>query len=86
MGVAPENFRGLYSIIDMQAFLPIGIRTLWSDSENFRTKRDDRQLKVYGVLKPGVSMQQAQTSLDVVMNRMAQQYPEEQEFQRSHLS
>ncbi len=80
VGVAPENFRGLYSIIDMQAFLPIGIRTLWSDSEDFWTKRDDRQLKVYGVLKPGVSMQQAQTSLDVVMNRMAQQYPEDKNF------
>ncbi len=80
VGVAPETFRGLYSIIDMQAFLPIGMRTLWSDSEDFWTKRDNRQLKIYGVLKPGVSRQQAQTSLDVVMQRMAQQYPEEKNF------
>ena len=80
VGVAPEGFRGLYSIIEMQAFLPLGIRTLWSDSEDFWTKRDSRQLKVYGVLKPGVSRQQAQTSLNVVMQRMAQQYPEEKNF------
>jgi predicted permease len=80
VGVAPENFHGLYSIIDMQAFLPLGIRTLWSDSEDFWTKRDNRQLKVYGMLKPGVSMQQAQTSLDVVMQRMAGRYPEEKNF------
>lgn len=80
VGVAPEGFRGLYSILDMQAFLPIGVRTLASDSEDFWTKRDSRQLKIYGVLKPGVSRQQAQTSLDVVMQRMAQQYPEEKNF------
>jgi predicted permease len=80
VGVAPENFRGLYSIIDMQAFLPLGIRTLSSDSEDFWTKRDSRQLKVYGVLKPGVSIKQAQTSLNVVMQRMAQQYPEDKNF------
>lgn len=80
VGVAPENFRGLYSIIDMQAYLPLGIRTLSSDSEDFWTKRDSRQLKVYGVLKPGVSIKQAQTSLDVVMQRMAQQFPEDKNF------
>ncbi|HET9792709.1 MAG TPA: ABC transporter permease [Candidatus Angelobacter sp.] len=80
VGVAPETFRGLYSIIDMQAFLPMSMRTLWSDSEDFWTKRDDRNLRIYGVLKPGVSMRQAQTSLDVVMNRLARQYPEEKNF------
>ena len=80
VGVAPESFHGLYSIIDMQAFLPMSARTLWSDSEDFWTKRDSRNLKIYGVLKPGVSMKQARTSLDVVMKRMALQYPEEKNF------
>jgi predicted permease len=80
VGVAPETFRGLYSIIDMQAFLPMSMRTLSSDSEDFWTKRDDRNLRIYGVLKPGVSMKQAQTNLDVVMNRLARQYPEEKNF------
>ena len=80
VGVAPETFHGLYSILDMQAFLPMSSRTLWSDSEDFWTKRDARNLKIYGVLKPGVSIKQAQTSLDVVMKRMAMQYPEEKNF------
>jgi predicted permease len=80
VGVAPETFRGLYSIIDMQAFLPMSMRTLSSDSEDFWTKRDDRNLRIYGVLKPGVSMKQAQTNLDVVMNHLAGQYPEEKNF------
>jgi len=77
VGVAPEGFHGLYSLVDMQAFLPMGIRTLWSDTEDFWNKRDSRQLWVYGVLKPGVTMKQAQSSLDVIMQRMSQQYPED---------
>ncbi len=80
VGVAPETFHGLYSILDMQAFLPMSSRTLWSDNEDFWTKRDSRNLRIYGVLKPGVSIKQAQTSLDVVMKRMALQYPEEKNF------
>ncbi len=80
VGVAPETFHGLYSILDMQAFLPMSARTLWSDSEDFWTKRDDRNLRIYGVLKPGVSIKQAQTSVDVVMKRMTLQYPEEKNF------
>jgi putative ABC transport system permease protein len=80
LGVAPEGFHGLYSLIDMQAFLPMGIRTMWSDKQDFWTKRDNRDLKVFGVLKPGVSMKEAQSVTDVVMNRLAAQYPEDKNF------
>ncbi len=80
LGVTPEGFHGLFSVIDMQAYVPMGIRTLWSDNEDFWTKRDTRGLKVFGVLKPGVSMKEAQSSLDVVMGRLAQQYPENKNF------
>jgi predicted permease len=80
VGVAPETFHGLYSILDMQAYMPMGLRTRWSDNEDFWTKRDSRNLKIYGVLKPGVSLKQAQSSLNVVMQRMAQQFPEEKNF------
>lgn len=37
--------------------------------------RSDDRLGVIGRLKPGVSLQQAQTEIDVVMPRLAQQYP-----------
>ncbi|HEX7286245.1 MAG TPA: ABC transporter permease [Candidatus Angelobacter sp.] len=80
IGVAPEGFHGLYSIVEMQAYMPLGLRTAWSDSDDFWTKRDSYQLKVLGVLKPGVSMKQAQSSLDVIMQRLSQQYPENKDF------
>ncbi len=80
IGVAPEGFHGLYSIVEMQAYLPLGVRTAWSDSDRFWTKRDAHQLKVYGVLKSGVSMKQAQSSVDVIIRRLSAQYPEDKDF------
>ncbi len=80
IGVAPEGFRGVFSIIDMQAYMPMGMRTLWSDNDDFWKKRESRQLKVLGVLKPGISRKEAQSSVDVVMQRLAQSYPEDKNF------
>jgi predicted permease len=80
IGVAPEGFRGVYSIVDMQAYMPMGMRTLWSDNADFWKKREFRQLKVLGVLKPGVSRKEAQSSIDVVTRRLAQSYPEDKDF------
>ncbi|HSM88058.1 MAG TPA: ABC transporter permease [Candidatus Limnocylindrales bacterium] len=80
VGVAPEGFHGLYSIVEMQAYLPLGMSALWRESNDFWTRRDARQLKLYGVLKPGVSMKQAQSAVNVVMQRLAQQYPENKDF------
>jgi predicted permease len=80
IGVAPEGFHGLYSLVETQAYLPLGLRSLWSDKDDFWKKRDAREVKVYGYLKPGVSLAEAQSSVDVVMRRLAQTYPENKDF------
>lgn len=82
IGVAPQNFHGLYSVIDMQAYLPLGLRTAWSDDRNpFWTERGNSyELKVFGVLKPGASLKQAQSSVDLIMQRLARQYPQDKDF------
>jgi predicted permease len=80
IGVAPEGFRGLFSIIEAQAYLPLGMRTLWSPNDDFWKKRDDRQLNVLGFLKPGVNRREAQSSVDLVMQRLARNYPEDKDF------
>jgi predicted permease len=80
IGVAPEGFHGLYSLVDMAGYVPLGMRTLWSDNQDFWTKRDSRSLKVLGFLKPGNTLKQAQSSLDVVMARLAEQYPENRNY------
>jgi putative ABC transport system permease protein len=76
IGVAPEGFHGLCSIVDMQAYIPLGVQRLWSDNDSFWAKRDHRGLSVLGFLKPGMSLKQAQASANLVMQRLARQYPE----------
>ncbi|HEY2911888.1 MAG TPA: ABC transporter permease, partial [Candidatus Angelobacter sp.] len=78
IGVAPEGFHGTYAIVDMQAYLPFGMRSLWitGDKDEYWTKRSDGDVKILGILKPGVSRQQAQISANVVAQRLNQQFPE----------
>jgi putative ABC transport system permease protein len=79
VGVAPEGFHGAYSLVDMQAYLPFGMRTLWSqekDKKDYWINRDGGDLRLLGILKPGISRQQAQVSANVVAQRLNQQYPE----------
>jgi predicted permease len=80
VGVAPEGFHGAYSIVDMQAYLPLGTRMLWDqttqDKNDYWTKRDGGDIKILAVLKPGVTRQQATVSANVVAQRLNQQFPE----------
>ena len=78
IGIAPENFHGLYSMVDSQAYLPLGLPISDDSKDNkddFWTKRDARALKVLGILKPGIDQKQAQSSVDVVMQRLGREYP-----------
>jgi putative ABC transport system permease protein len=80
VGVAPEGFHGTYSLVDMQAYLPLGMRMLWDqksqDQNDYWVKRDSADLKLLGILKPGFSRQQAQVSANVVAQRLNQQFPD----------
>lgn len=76
IGVTPREFHGTAFLLDMDAFLPLSALSLISDSGNFWTLRDDRGLTVMGRLKQGTTLKQAQSSIDVIANRLATQYPE----------
>ncbi|HEU4414675.1 MAG TPA: ABC transporter permease [Candidatus Angelobacter sp.] len=88
IGVAPEGFHGLYSLVDMQAYLPLGMRTLWiqnKDRNDYWTKRDAHDLAILGFLAAGVSRQQAQSSTNVVAQRLNQQFPDTHKGVSFHL-
>lgn len=87
IGVAPEGFHGTYALVDMQAYLPFGMRSLWitGNKDEYWTKRSDGDVKILGVLKPGVSRQQAQVSANVVAQRLNQQFPETHKGNTYHL-
>lgn len=79
VGVAPKEFHGTYSVLDMDAYIPFSAESS-EDSDNpiqkVWTSRISRGLTLMGRLKPGVSLKQAQTSLNVVAKRIAEQHPD----------
>jgi len=76
VGVAPKGFDGINSVLSFQAYLPLGMATLEGDPRDFMTNRQARNVLLYGRLRPGVTLQQAQAVLDIVSDRFAEQYPE----------
>jgi len=79
IGVAPREFHGTYSVMDMDAYVPLSAET-GDDPDNPVQKnwvsRGARNLTVMGRLKPGVSIKQAQSSLNVAAERIAQAHPD----------
>jgi predicted permease len=76
IGVAEKQFHGPYSIVDMDAYAPVGMKDYATNDPAFFTSRDSRELHVLATLKPGVTIQQAQTGLQVVASRLSEQFPE----------
>ncbi len=83
IGIAPEGFHGTYALVDMQGYIPLSMRTLWGqqtdkkeDPNQYWTKRDNQDLSILGVVKPGLTRKQAEVSANVVAQRLNQQYPE----------
>jgi predicted permease len=77
VGVAPEGFHGLFPLGEMQGYLPMGLATLAGNPSDFTTNRGFRNSFIYGRLRTGVSVMEAQASLDVVSRRLSQENPKE---------
>ncbi|MDE3181157.1 MAG: ABC transporter permease, partial [Acidobacteriota bacterium] len=74
IGVAPKDFRGLLSIVDMQAYLPINMAAIAGD-EHWTEERHTHDLFVFGRLMPGTSLKDARASLAVIGSRLSREYP-----------
>jgi predicted permease len=78
IGVVPKEFHGLYAMADMQGYLPLGMQQLESTYDPAEpTNRADRNLLLYARLLPGVTVAQAQSAVDVIDQRLSQQYPKD---------
>jgi predicted permease len=80
IGVAPQGFRGLYSVLSTDVFLPMGMNSVGDDNNDPLKARGPGGLRVLGLLAPGISRKEAQSSLDVVMKRLASTYPEDKDL------
>lgn len=72
LGVAPEGFHGLAFAVDQDGYLPLNTV---HDAAGFWTDRMNRQLITMARLKPDTRTAQAQTSVNVIEGRLAEQYP-----------
>ncbi|MBZ5679131.1 MAG: ABC transporter permease [Acidobacteriia bacterium] len=80
IGVAPEGFRGVSSLIDSQGYLPLSMATTRRPGEqksDLFTDRKARELTLVSRLKPEVSLPQVQSALEVIAGRLSQQHPED---------
>lgn len=68
VGIMPEEFRAPYS--EVEVWVPM------QHHPNFSPERKDSITGVLGRLKSGVSLQQAQTEMETIAARLADQYPE----------
>jgi predicted permease len=75
IGVAPRQFQGMYSIFETHVYLPMSAMTQEESANLFWNNRDRRRILAFGRLKPGVSLRQAQSALDVISARLALEYP-----------
>ncbi len=77
VGVAPRGFIGttLFNFIP-DVWVPVMMqRIVYPPAGNFLEGRENRWINLRGRLKPGVSMKQAQTALNVVSRQLGNEYP-----------
>ncbi len=76
VGVAPQGFQGAKSGLRSEIWIPLGMdRAVWGS--NRIDERGQSWLNVLGVLRPGVDHRQAEKELNLLMQRIADRYPDQ---------
>ena len=75
VGVMPESFLGSVFYFRQGYWVPLMMAQKFSRRPEWKTDRGYESVNVYGRLKPGVTMEQAQADLNLVADNLAQLYP-----------
>ncbi len=75
IGIVPRQFQGMYSIFETHIYLPMSAMIQEESASLFWDNRDRRRILAFGRLRPGITVSEAQSSLDVITARLARQYP-----------
>jgi predicted permease len=75
VGVAPEGFQGCKSGLRSDLWIPLGMDSQVWGSDRIKY-RDTLWLNVLGKLKPGVDHRQAEKELNILMQHIAEQFPD----------
>ncbi len=76
VGVAPETFRGTMGGLGFDLWMPVTMSTEYPDMERALQSRGWRWLHTMARLRAGVSVEQAQAGVDVLMRRAQATYPD----------
>ena len=71
VGVTEPSFRGLRLGLPPQFWVAMPAHSTYTER-----RRDSRSIEILGRLKPGVTLDQAQTQITTISTRLAQTYPE----------
>jgi len=71
VGVVPPEFVGTFAFSESELYLPLN----WSGADAVDS-RQDRRLHAIARLRPHVTIERAQTAMNVVAERLARQYPD----------
>ncbi len=74
VSVAPKGFFGTFFIVEANVYVPLGMIATSPDSAKILNNRSERQLRVLAHLKPGISMEKARVSLQVIADRLGKEY------------
>ncbi len=78
IGVAPKEFHGTYAGADVEGYMPLNQMALmpfWDTPTTIYTNRATHPMTVMARLKRGVTLEQAQGSVNVLARRLGEQYP-----------
>ena len=76
IGVAPEGFFGTSPLINVQAYLPVGMMTVEGISADMLNNRSNRSLTLYGRLADGATLASSQPVLGALGQRLSREYPD----------
>lgn len=80
IGVLPAGFHGLYQGAEIEGYVTLaGIRGRTQEPARFFTDRGIRFLTMVARLRPGVTIAEAQASVDVIARRLQATYPSERD-------
>lgn len=80
IGVTEEKFPGTESMIDISGYIPLTMApAVYPDLANMFENRGSTSFRVMARLKPGVKVDQAEASAQVVAARLAEEYPDTNE-------
>ena len=76
VGVTPQRFNGTYPVNLVQAYMPIGMAATLTRSRDFMTNRKQRDLVLFGTIRPQVKAQRALAILSSVATNLSREFPD----------